>query len=239
MVYLVVLSYFKVRNGDIIVVGSFFRGVLCSVVVVFVFVFFEDFNSFKCVIYVRVFSNGYDVSFVKSFGFVIVDFVLGCVGQSNVDFVDECLWVGIFDVFEVFVGGDVEFGKCVVFDFEFSDGVDLFGSDGGVVFGDDGILGVGERDNGGIEFKSFESGVLSDIVGVGDGDVFVFEGVLVGVLEYVLNVVDGVVVSSFCNKNVVSIFYDGFVLELIFIRMDEVVILVGIFVSEDIFLFGV
>lgn len=74
---LVVLGYFEIGDGDIIVVGGFVRGILDGFVFFFMVFVFKDFDGFESVVYVGIFSNEFVVGGDKSFGFFFVDFVLG------------------------------------------------------------------------------------------------------------------------------------------------------------------
>ena len=113
-------------------------------------------------------------------------------GQSDVDFADVRPWSGAVDVFDFILkgAGAGDFGEGFTLNFEVGHESDFFGGDAIGTGGDDGAFAVGEGDYGGAEFNGFESGVLGDVAGAGDGDFLAFEGLFAfgDVLDHVVDV---------------------------------------------------
>lgn len=136
----------------------------------------------------------------EGLGLLFGHLVLGGGGEGDVDLADVHPGAGALDVVElVLVLGAVgELGQLLAVHLQVGDVVDEVGGDALVGGGDKSALAVGERDDGAAELDDLEGGVLGDVAGAGDGDALALERLLAagGVLDHVLDVVDGAVASG-------------------------------------------
>lgn len=138
----------------------------------------------------------------QGLGLVTRDLVLGRGGKGNVDAADDVgPGAGAGDVLEL--GGESglvdELGDLLAINLDGGDGVDLLGSEAALLAVEDqGALAVGQRDDGATELDDFESGVLGNVAGAGDGDALALEGLLAAgdVLDHVLDVVDNTIAGG-------------------------------------------
>lgn len=153
---------------------------------------FKHIDGVLCAAHVASFRYKFASLRDQSFRLFTADLILCRARQGYIDLLNMLPWPLSLDVLEfvlVAVGGH-ELGELFALHLEVGDVGDVFGGDALIGGGDYGAFAVGEGDDGGAEFNSFERGVLGYIAGAGDGYLFAFEGfgAAGGVLDHVVHV---------------------------------------------------
>lgn len=196
---LAVLRHLQTRHGDTTAVGGLSGSIPNSSLALVLPLGLEQVNGLLSTTHVGSLSNNQDTASNEGLGLSLVDLVLGRRGQRNVHLADVNPGSSTVVILELVAVLEVRQGPSL--GLERGDLVDVLRREGSAVGGDERAVGVGQRDDGGAKLDTFQSRVLRDISGAGDGDTLAGERTLAGVLEHVLDVVDEAVAGSLCFQS--------------------------------------